>query len=437
MPARQEAELPPLRPRQVWIVAGLLATAYLCARAAGMVYLVWPRLLLAGFSLLLLAVVSLWAIPALLRRSALRRVFRRNVEFQLTKGGWVFVASVLLLMGAALNSGNNLLYLLAASLLAALLVSGLISSLSLSGMTLDYQLPERLFAAAETPLTIKLSNEKRWLAGYGLSVRPAGGQDPGMAMEPVYFPYIPRHGQATAATRIRFAERGAYQAGSLALATGFPFGLIRKWRRFRPETHDRPILVYPALQPGAPQMVGRAENGEHAMGRPGPGEDLYRIRPHQPGDEARHVHWKATARLGSLRVREFSQEERPRARLVANWPAGPSAQREHEISEYATLVWELAQHDGELEFTGYNLTRDPTAIPPAARRKGWLARLGTQPARAAKAALETRPFYLPPRPAREHLDAVLRYLALVDLSRPPISHGISSDANGAPHEHGI
>ncbi len=402
------------------MVAGLLAAAYLCARAAGMVNMVWPRLLLAGFSLLLLAVVSIWAIPALLRRSALRRVFRRNVEFELTKGGWVFVASVLLLMGAALNSGNNLLYLLAASLLAALLVSGLISSLSLSGMTLDYQLPERLFAAADTTLAIKLSNEKRWLAGYGLSVRPADGPVPGMAMELVYFPYIPRHGQATATTRIQFAERGAYQAESLALATGFPFGLIRKWRRFRPETHDRPILVYPALLPGTPQGMGQAANGDRALGRPGPGEDLYRIRPHQPGDEARHVHWKATARLGSLRVREFSQEDRPRARLVANWPAGPSAQRELEISKYATLIWELAQRDGELEFIGYNLIRDPAAAAPAGRKPKWLARLSAKAARAAEAGPDPRPFYLPPRPAREHLDAALRYLALVDLNQPPI-----------------
>ncbi len=53
----------------------------------------------------------------------------------------------------------------------------------------------------------------------------------------------------------------------------------------------------------------------------GRGYDLYRIREYMPEDSARHVDWKATAKSGSLKVREFSREDERKLRLVFDNPA--------------------------------------------------------------------------------------------------------------------
>src|SRR5260370_11637112 len=72
----------------------------------------------------------------------------------------------------------------------------------------------------------------------------------------------------------------------------------------------------------------------------GRGTELYRIREHAPGDMARHVDWKATAKTGSLKVREFTREDERRLRVVFD-NAEPghvsSSAYEHAVSLAATL----------------------------------------------------------------------------------------------------
>ena len=53
----------------------------------------------------------------------------------------------------------------------------------------------------------------------------------------------------------------------------------------------------------------------------GRGFDLYRIRDYGPEDSARHVDWKASAKAGSLLVREFTREDERKLRIVFDNPA--------------------------------------------------------------------------------------------------------------------
>ena len=65
----------------------------------------------------------------------------------------------------------------------------------------------------------------------------------------------------------------------------------------------------------SPLITGEFET--FARGR---GDDLYLIREYMPEDSARHVDWKATAKSGSLKVREFSREDERKLRLVFDNP---------------------------------------------------------------------------------------------------------------------
>src|SRR5204862_692155 len=98
------------------------------------------------------------------------------------------------------------------------------------------------------------------------------------------------------------------------IVTRFPFGFLRKARRLSLQTE---ALVYPSVEPTAdyleilPGLQGALESVTK-----GRGQDLYALRDYLPTDSARHVHWKASARSGSLMVREFTREDDCRILLV-------------------------------------------------------------------------------------------------------------------------
>ena len=76
----------------------------------------------------------------------IREAFEEGVHQQITRLGLVFISTIVLVGLAAFGSANNLLFLLFAVLLSALLVSGLVSRLGLAGLELDLKLPEHVAA---------------------------------------------------------------------------------------------------------------------------------------------------------------------------------------------------------------------------------------------------------------------------------------------------
>jgi uncharacterized protein (DUF58 family) len=117
-------------------------------------------------------------------------------------------------------------------------------------------------------------------------------------------------------------------------------------------------LVYPSVEPTRdffeilPGMQGALES--LAKGR---GQDLYALRDYLPRDSSRHVHWKASARLGSLMVREFTREDDCRVVLVLDphMPASIEVQEadarfERAVTMCAALAWHFYERNAVLQF---------------------------------------------------------------------------------------
>ncbi|MHB8733758.1 MAG: DUF58 domain-containing protein [Terriglobales bacterium] len=401
------------------MVSAGLGGAFLLAVAAGFVPPGVLRAALAAASLLVLGVISLISLPPLFRRSILGRWMRGRVQYRFTAAGLPFLVALLILLVAAINSGNNLLYLIVAAFLAALATSGLASALNLSGMALHFQMPAHIFAGEDTPVELTLENEKAVLPSYSVTVtgnarrlvplsaplrtrrrRLRGRRRSDLAsgeleVQPAYFPYVPRRSRATVCSTVRFPQRGCYSSAAFALGTRYPFALIDKSRPFRSADGGGSLLVYPSLARDARLLTTLPLGvGEQVRPRPGAGQDLYRVRPLQPGDSSRLVHWKASAKTGYLRVREFSREEDRRVHLVFALGAGDysDAQAERAITLCASLVAELAETEIWLTFEGLN----PVA--------------GNEPDAAATAG----PVF-PLAPAAQLLYPILQYLALVQV----------------------
>jgi uncharacterized protein (DUF58 family) len=373
--------------------AALLSTA---SRDAGNV---WATVALASAALLLAILVGLTTVPYLARRVSAGHL-RNAFDYDVTRAGIFYVVAILIIAIAALNTGNNLLYIIVAAMLGAILVSGVASAVVLRNVELDVRLPQHVFAARPTQGKIVLQNRRRWLPAFSIKVvarktesrqrwrwvpstftLPLGSerlrirlpdrQLRRVKMEaeraelfqgPAYFPYIRARAEATADLQLHFERRGCYRQESFGLSTRFPFAFLVKTRSV---ALARELVVYPAVEltdelfEVLPLITGELEN--FMRGR---GSDLYLIREAMPEDSARHVDWKATAKSGSLKVREFSREDERKLRIVFDNPAPgevPEAAYERGVTLAASLAWHFAgRGQVEVDFAApeYSGSRD-------------------------------------------------------------------------------
>ncbi len=276
---------------------------------------------LAGLSLVLAAIISITVVPRLLRRA---RSEWLRLSFSITGEGWFYVVTLLVIAVAAFNTGNNLIFIIFSATLSALVVSEAISSINLKRLAVDLELPDVIAAQQPFCLALHLRNLKPWLPSFSLTL--AGPLPPAASKEPsthrclfeggfqLYFPFLSGGVQSRQQVEIQMPRRGKYRQESLDICTGFPFGFVIKRKEVAVQQE---VIVLPELElpeeffEMLPLLTGAFES--HCRGW---GTDLYSIRDYSHGDNARFLDWKATAKTGSLKLREFNQEENRKCCLV-------------------------------------------------------------------------------------------------------------------------
>jgi uncharacterized protein (DUF58 family) len=389
--------------------------------------------------------VGFTAIPYLARRTQIEWL-QVSLDYKLTNEGWAFILLILMLAVAGLNTGNNLLYMIVSTLLAALLMSGMLSLAVLNGVSIELEIPRHIFARRPVEAIIILENLKKFFPSFSLTLQgvPAGrirGTNAehsswrvvwsraialgviggvvaaivwlvlwkvtsdffglrirslvgitvlslvasiGMAFaalayrerkrrriiaaqgnrsasarathprgildRPIYFPFLARGATVRRGVQMEFPRRGHYREEGLNLSTRFPFGFLEKTMHVG-ISHD--VLVYPPVQPSEhfleilPLITGEVESFQKGLGH-----DLYSLREMVGSDSVRHVDWKASARTGTLMVREFAREDDRRVQLVLDTRVGrahgragsfAAAQFEAAVEFCACLAWHFRQ----------------------------------------------------------------------------------------------
>jgi hypothetical protein len=327
----------------------------------------------AAFSLALAGWVGVTIVPGLARRSSLRWI-AYQVDYRLTRDGIIYLGAVFILILAAVNTGNNLLFMILGCCLAGILISGVLSRAVLTKVELKFDLPERIFAEQPVLAEMELRNEKQLWPSF--SLRVVGESKRGRAQiltRPVFFPYIARMSGVRQKVELQFPRRGAYHQDAFGIRTRFPFGFFEKTRQVESQVD---IVVYPRVEPTEqfyevlPLLSG--EIASHFRGR---GHELHSLRQYQSNDNARFVDWKVTARSGRLMVREFAREDERRVMLVLDpfigpprADLGPLAAAEHEerferaVSMAACIAWHFHEIDSVLQF---RTNRFATPMAPA------------------------------------------------------------------------
>jgi uncharacterized protein (DUF58 family) len=282
------------------------------------------------------------------------RLLRPPRTIRPTKEGWWFLFATFGLGFAAINTGNNLLYLLLSMLLGTIVVSGILSEQCLRRLRLYRAAPREIFAGTPAAVGCLLHNGKRILASYSLTVElPPASR--GGALRRCFASKLDAGQQRLFSWEETFPRRGRHQLPAARVMTRFPFGLFLK--ATHPITLDE-FLVFPAVLPLPPEDVrDLGGSGGEREPRPGRGTDLYNLREYRWGDDPRLIHWKSTAKSGAVMVRELEAEAALRVRLVLeDPPPGVDADRlEADISWAASLAAHLIGQGSQVELTGTSL----------------------------------------------------------------------------------
>ncbi|MFN3201688.1 MAG: DUF58 domain-containing protein [Bradymonadia bacterium] len=329
--------------------------------------------------LLLLVVV---AVVRLVRWRRRRRGGRRT-RLKFTGTGQAFVGLTLTVGFAAINTGNNLLYLLLGMQLSMIVVSGVLSELALRSLSLTRQPPGEIYAGVPFLTQITLTNNKRRVPSFSLEVEDhLEGQE---TAKKCFFLKLPPESTLQTSYRMTCPRRGEHHLTSSTLSTRFPFGFFRKLKRADVSTT---LLVYPAIEPVSPllhQMSGR--QGQQPRQARGHGQEFHGLRAHRPGDDIKSVHWKRSARTGQLIVRERAADHARTILLVVHdvLAEGVGMAPASLTDALATLAASVLAHlvDEGAEVTML-LGEDRFLV--TADRRGWrsamtaLARMSTRPA---------------------------------------------------------
>ena len=334
----------------------------------------WTAAIAATVALGLAGWVAVAIVPRLARRTSLRWLVYQ-IDYRLTREGIVYLGAVFVLVLAAVNTGNNLLFMILACMLGGILISGILSRAVLSGIEFKLELPEHIFAEQPILSTVELTNEKDWLPSFSLRVvgesRKIAAQ---ILTQPVYFPYIPRQASARQKVELLFPRRGIYRQDAFGIRTKFPFGFLEKTRRVDSEVE---VIVYPRVEPTEEFFeVLPLLSGEMSSFFRGRGHELYSVREYQPTDSARFVDWKATAKTGSLKIREFAREDERRLMLVLDpFLGAPGAKLgrlaqaelderfERAVSLCACIAWHFHEMNAVMQFRTDRMATPMTAAP--------------------------------------------------------------------------
>jgi uncharacterized protein (DUF58 family) len=271
--------------------------------------------------------LSLAAIRNLWRRL---RAWRR---LRFTSGGVAFTLGTLAVGLAAMNTGNNLLYLLLGSMLGFITVSSWLSEQAIVKLRIERRSPRAVTVGHEFRLLYEVTNRKKRLPSFAVELSEVGL--PGKA----FLAHVAPLGHTSVRSVNRFIRRGIYPLGAVTLSTGFPFGLFRKERDIELPGE---LIVWPRTDRAVrepSQGAGRVPRaGPSARGAAGTRGEYRSLRDYRVGDDSRDIHWKSSARLRAPVIREYERDGAETRWICLDVRAEPGEAAEVAVEVAASLA---------------------------------------------------------------------------------------------------
>lgn len=273
-------------------------------------------------------------------RERLRVLLRPPRRLKITKTGRTFLVVVFGVGLGALNTGNNLLYLVLGLLLSLIVVSGVLSERSLKGLSVRRIGADA--AWAQEPFAFRWAVKREKGRSFALQLNEAGGAVAGDGFVAIVEP-----GEEVVVRADALVEkRGPLPLTGIAVTTTFPFGLFAKTREF---DVAEVLLVFPRRVQSKlpPSSLDQGPLGEVGDPRRSDGAgDVLGLRDLRDGEDARRVHWLKSAAAGKW-LRVLREREERRAYILSI--SGDKAEKlDRECEDAAALAQRLLDEGHEV-----------------------------------------------------------------------------------------
>ena len=276
----------------------------------------------------------------------------------MTQKATFFIVGAVFLFVAGFLLGQHDVLFMSCMLLAVLVTAHLTALYSVKRLDAELRAPRRLHEGEAMPFRLRLTSLSRFPkfflsvlcpAGDGLSVTPEQGH---------FVPYLPPQGTEELEMSLKAERRGVYALGPAHVRSSDPVGTATAESSAGQAAE---IIVYPSFPKVdlAPAVSGGKPGlyQEREQPTPGLGREFHFIRPYQPGDDFRRIHWKTTARTGEISVIEA---ERPAVRSLSVFfyfppdslvGSGAHTNLEHAVKIAAGMAWAILRAGGQFRVT--------------------------------------------------------------------------------------
>ena len=202
----------------------------------------------------------------------------------------------LLLGFAAVNTGNNLLYLLVSALLGFMAISGILGKWNLSRIEVHCIPAQEVYDDTPALLGVQLVNHRRWLPIFLMELLIEDTER--------LCPFVDAAQRRRVNITYTFQGRGRQTLPAVTLRSRFP---INFFIRYKTLSTEGSLIVLPQPRPcPMPHQPGpEGRRGQQAAWTRGQDGDISRITDYQGGEPLKLIHWKLSARHDALKVKEL------------------------------------------------------------------------------------------------------------------------------------
>lgn len=233
----------------------------------------------------------------------------------LTRRGWLLLLGASLLALAGRLLGLVELFMLAAAALAMIVGAAVYVRVTPFSVDAERRLrPPRVPAGTDSRVELSVRNTARRRSPVLTASDPF---DEGRRQAHFLLAPLAPGETAKAAYRLPTERRGVYDLGPLELQLADPFGLARRSVTAAPLAT---LTVFPRVDVVEAPALTRGDDAYASANHPtaltASGEDFYALREYEVGDDLRRVHWKSSAKLDQLMIRQDEVPWQGRATVV-------------------------------------------------------------------------------------------------------------------------
>lgn len=229
---------------------------------------------------------------------------------KINKAGYIYILLTILIGFSAVNTGNNLLYIITSTLLGYMLISGVFGRRNIHQVTVSLHFPQECFAQTPVPVGVSVSNGSRFIPAFLIKITVENQQ--------VLFPIIDAKSSTTEYLHMTFPKRGRYKVEDALVSSVFPFNFFNRFRRI---SINMELLIFPKLVKCSLERRSTERvpiKGERSSDSPGYDSDILSIRDYVEGDAIKYISWKATAKTGHLKTKEMATLQSPKIIIDLN-----------------------------------------------------------------------------------------------------------------------